>query len=76
MSARAVSLIREARRLDGEARVHKGEVARHRAALQGVRARQAAIEQECAELGITVTYHPIGEGTHPWPKPQSSTSRR
>jgi len=77
-------LVAEARRLDGEARGHKGAIARHRAALQEVRSRQAAIEEQCAALGIAVVYVPPsstpGEGDSPWPPqtqtPRSSTSRR
>ena len=58
----AANLAAEARRLDDAARRHKGEIARHRRALQDVRARQAEVERQCRSLGITVTYHHHGEG--------------
>lgn len=75
------SLVNEARRLDGEARGHKGAIARHRQALQDTRTRQAELERQCAALGIAVTYHQptatTGAGDHPWPQQtRSSTSRR
>lgn len=67
------TLVEEALRLDSQARTLKGEIARKRRALQDVRARQAELERQCERFGITVIYP--GEGDHPWPQNQSSTSR-
>lgn len=77
----AEGLVSEARRLDGEARGHKREIALRRRLLHDARTRQAEVERQCARLGIAVTYetHPdtSGEGDHPWPQQTpSSTSRR
>lgn len=73
-------LVHRARDLDAEARGHKRQSDYHRRAAQSARERQAEIERQCAELGITVTYqphNPDGEGASPWPtKTRSSISRR
>ncbi|RVQ76114.1 hypothetical protein [Sinorhizobium medicae] len=68
-------LAAEARDLDAEARRHKREERRHRMAARDAREKLAAIERECARLGITLSIN-SGEGTVPWPKTSSSTSIR
>ncbi|RVG68492.1 hypothetical protein [Sinorhizobium meliloti] len=68
-------LVAEARALDAEARRHKREERRHRMAARDAREKLAAIERECARLGITLSIH-TGEGNAPWPKTPSSISTR
>lgn len=80
MTASVGGLIQEARKLDDEVRRRKGEIRLHRRAIQALRDRQTEIERQCARLGITVTYQhntQPGEGDHPWPQQnRSSTFRR
>lgn len=68
-------LVARARMLDAEARHHKREERRHRMAARDAREKLAAIERECARLGIALTIN-SGEGRAPWPRPHSSTSPR
>lgn len=56
-------LVQAARRFDREARQHKAAASRHRRLAQEAREQQAAIEAQCAALGIAVSYEPQpGEG--------------
>lgn len=69
------SLVAAARAADAEARHHKRLSNRHRHAAREARERQARLEEQCAALGITITYE-IGKGNAPWPSNRSSTFRR
>jgi len=62
-----------ARALDAAARHHKREAGRHRRAARNAREQLAGLRRKCAELGISLDIN--GEGTDPWPKSPSSTSR-
>jgi hypothetical protein len=54
--ARSDQLVRAAHQLDEQARQHKRAAERHRRAAQDCRTRQAELERQCAELGITIIY--------------------
>lgn len=75
MSTDRDSLVAAVRAADAEARHHKKLSNRHRQAAREARERQARLEEQCAALGITVTFE-TGKGNDPWPKLHSSISPR